>query len=198
MDAQQLEDGLGRNVLLERRVVEAGVERGAGWALRRLGVVADGSRRGHEFALAVARDGGEMVALGEDRDLDRLHLARVGRRGHQREADLLAGLEILGAEDRRQRLDDVVWPRDGSVPTLVNRLISVSPLPTLSVLVCGAGEQIVVEFVLVLVGGVSAICGSRWCAARAEAGRVFGVIGRLQQCASPSPIDPVVSVAPSA
>ena len=30
VDAQQLEDGLGRNVLLERGVIEAGVERGAG------------------------------------------------------------------------------------------------------------------------------------------------------------------------
>ena len=181
MDAQQLEDGLGRNVLLQRCVIEARVERGAGLGLRGLDVAADGLRGGDIVAPPVARHGGEVVALEEDADLDRLHLAGVGRRRHQREAELLAGFEILGGEDRRQRLDDVV--RLGGLGAgLGEQALQRVAAADDQRLALGAGEHLVVEFVLIVVSGViGGFLDHRHMRRGGESKSVFGMIGRLQE-----------------
>ena len=71
---------------------------------------------------------------------------------------------------------------EGSVPALVNRLCSVSPRPTIKRLALGAGEHLVVEFVLIVVGGViGGFLDHRHVRRGGEAESVFGMIGRLQK-----------------
>ncbi len=119
--------------------------------------------------------------MSEDADLDRLHLAGVGRRGHQREAELLAGLEVLGGEDRRQRLDDVV--RLGGLGAgLGEQALQRVAAADDQRLVLGAGEHLVVEFVLIVVGGViGGFLDHRHVRRGGEAESVFRMIGRLQE-----------------
>ena len=118
------------------------------------------------FALPVARYGGEVAALVEDRDLDRLHLAGVGRRRHQGEAELLARLQILGREDRRERIDDLggLARLGADLGEQAHQGVAAADRERLGL---GAGEQLV-EIVVVVVGRHRRrpICGSRWCAAR--------------------------------
>ena len=151
MDAQQLEDGVGRDVLLERRVIEAGIERGAGRGRRGLDVVADGLGRRHIVALPVAGHRGEVAVLVEDGNLDRLHLSGVGRRRHQGEADLLAGLEVLDREDGGQRVDDLrgLARLGADLGEQAHQIVAAADGERLGL---GAGQQLV-ELVI-LVGGI--------------------------------------------
>ena len=106
MDPEQLEDGVGRNVLAHGRVIEARVERGA----LLLGAVLGGDHAGlvgdDEVAAVVARDAAEVRAGGKHADPDRLHIVGVARGGHQGDAELLAGLQIVGGKLWLERIDD--------------------------------------------------------------------------------------------
>ncbi len=90
MDADQFEDGFGGDLLFQRGVIEARIERRTGGGLLQLLVIADRLGRSYELALAVAYRGGEVAALGIEADLHGLHLPGVRWRGRQRETHLLA------------------------------------------------------------------------------------------------------------
>ena len=117
----------------------------------RLVVAADRLGRGHEHALPVAYRAGEMAALGEDRDLGRFQRSGVRRCRHQREADLLTRLEVLGREDRCKRLDDLLR-LDRLGVDLVEQAHQGVAAPDRQRLHLGAGEQILE--VVILLGGL--------------------------------------------
>src|SRR5665811_2145710 len=99
VDAQQLENDVGGELLVEGGLVEALIQGGAvggaldlDLAVRRLG-------GGEIVAVAVAGRADDVVAVFvEDADTNRLHLAGIGGRGHEAEVDLLPRLQIVRAE----------------------------------------------------------------------------------------------------
>ena len=110
MDAEQLEDGVGRNVLALGCVIEARIERGALLLLGAFGGEAALLVGDDEVAAVVAGDAGEMLVAGVHAHLDRLHLVGVARRGNEVEADLLARLQVLQRKDRSEATRRWPWP----------------------------------------------------------------------------------------